>query len=1032
MTTIGDRDADVRSDTTTVDRGRLARDLIREVRGDVRFDDAARGAYANDASLYRQVPIGVVAPRDRDDVAAALAVCRRYRAPVLGRGSGTGLAGQSVNTGVVFDFTQYMHGILELDPDRGTARAQPGLINDHLRDAAAEHGLTFSVDPATHDRCTLGGMVGNNSCGTHSVYGGKTVDNVLELTVLTYDGAVLTLGPTDDARYRRTLDEGGRPAEIYSRLRSLRDRYGDLVRERYPDIPRRVSGYNLDSLLPENGFDLARALVGTESTCALVLEAVVRLLPRRPQRALLVVGYPDVCTAADHVPDFAGDDGLHALEAFDSAVEANIRHRGKHPPGLDDVPDGNAWLLVEYAGQDAGEVADRARRAAGRVGEDGHPAVFTDPGRQGEVWEVRRSAIEYARVPGRSSGLAGWEDASVAPERLGGYLRDYLDLVARHGYHATVFGHFGQGCMHNRLDLRLDTAADVAGFRAFLDEAGDIAVRHGGSLSGEHGDGQLRANQLGKMFGPELLPAFAEFKAIFDPDGMMNPGKVVTPFPPEHNLARGVDHRPRDVRTHFAFPDDHAGFADAANRCFGVGLCRHTDGGVMCPSFMVTREEEHSTRGRARLLFEMLSGYRGMDSGTGAGTRRGERRMWRDDNVKRALDLCLACKGCKSDCPVDVDMATYKAEFLSHYYARRLRPRAAYALGLIPLWARLAARAAAGQRGARRAWAGRRGEARRGRLPAAGRPGVRAPHVPLLVCHAPAAPSRRAPGAALAGHVHRPLHPAGRDRRRRGARGGRVPGADPRSGAVLRAPAVRLRHAADRAPLAAPHARRAGRADRGGDPAGRAGTELPGRVPRRADQPAARRRGRAAPPRPELQPGRGAHRHRRLPATAAAPRRADPAALPPARRDRPRRRPVVDPGDGTGPAGARLRVLRDGRQLRLRGRRAVRRLGGLRGTGDPARGARRRPRHRATRRRVQLPRADHPAVRPGAAAPGRGARARAPRRGGRVGASTARPGNPLATTATAASFPEAVRENEEVVPVNVSTWVLPSGVTVGR
>ncbi|MDN5918535.1 MAG: FAD-binding oxidoreductase [Pseudonocardia sp.] len=393
----------VRSDASPVDRGRLARDLVREVRGDVRFDDAARGAYANDASLYRQVPIGVVAPRDADAVAAALAVCRRWSALVLGRGSGTGLAGQSVNTGVVFDFSRHMHGIVDLDPDAGTARVQPGLINDHLRAAAAEHDLIFAVDPATHDRC----MIGNNSCGTHSVYGGKTVDNVLELTVLAYDGTRMILGATDDEQYQQVLAGGGRPAEIFARLRSLRDRYADPVRERYPDIPCRVSGYNLDSLLPERGFDLTRALVGGESSCVLVLEAVMRSLLRPRHRARLVVGYPEVITAAEHVTDLAGGDRLLALEAFDSTVVANLHRRGEHPPGLDDVPEGVAWLLAEYGGDTVEEAGERARAASGCVESPAEPAVFTDLDRQSEVWEVRRSAIEYARVPGVSSGLAG-------------------------------------------------------------------------------------------------------------------------------------------------------------------------------------------------------------------------------------------------------------------------------------------------------------------------------------------------------------------------------------------------------------------------------------------------------------------------------------------------------------------------------------------------------------------------------------------------------------------------------------------------
>lgn len=663
-----------------LNRGGLARDLETVLRGEVRFDEGSRALYANDASIYRQVPIGVVIPRDADDVVAALQVCRRYGVPITARGGGTGLAGQTVNTAVVFDFSKYMNRVVAIDAENRTARVQPGLILDHLRHAAAEQGLTFSVDPATHDRCTLGGMIGNNSCGTHSQRAGKTVDNVLSLDVVTYDGVRMTLGSTPAADYERVVAGGGRRAEIYRRLRELAERYGDAIRRGYPDIPRRVSGFNLDDLLPEKGFNLARAVVGSESTCVLVLEATVRLLTDPAHRSLLVVGFPDAATAADHVPELV-DTGVIGLECFDAGVIDNLHKHDIHLAGMDVLPEGGAWLLAEYAGETQGEANHEAESAAKLVTEPGRTAVMEDPTRQSEIWEIRRSTIEYTRIPGEHAGLALWEDAGVPPEALGDYIRDYCALVSRHGYHTVLFGHFGHGCMHNRLDPDLTTAAGVENFTRFIDAAGDLVVRYGGSLSGEHGDGQLRANQLTKMFGPELVNAFAEFKAIWDPEGRMNPGKVVHPYRPDENLATGPGYRPRPVTTFFAYPHDEMGFADAANRCFGIGLCRHTSGGTMCPSFMVTREEKHSTRGRARLLFEMMSGH--LADGPG----------WRDEHVKEALDLCLACKGCKRDCPVGVDIATYKAEFLAHYYRGRLRPRSAYALGLIPVWARLAARA---------------------------------------------------------------------------------------------------------------------------------------------------------------------------------------------------------------------------------------------------------------------------------------------------------------------------------------------------
>ena len=666
--------------TAVVNRGELAVRLRRAVAGEVRFDEGSRAVYANDASIYRQVPLGVVLPRDAEDVVAAVEVCRRFEVPVFARGCGTGLAGQSVNAGVLFDFSKYMHRIVDLDPRAGTARVQPGVVCDQLRDAASEHGLSFAVDPATHDRCTLGGMIGNNSCGTHSVTGGKTVDNVLELDVLTYDGVRMTAGPTSGQRLREILRGDDRQARIYRELLKLRGRHADRIRRTYPDIPRRVSGYNLDDLLEEKGFDLAKALVGSESTCVLVLEATVRLLPASPHRSLLVAGFPDPAKAADHAPELAGTEAI-ALECFDTGVIENL---GKHrvaAPGADELPEGGAWLLAEYGGDTRERAGEQARRAAGQVSAPGTTAVLADDRRQRAVWEIRRSAIEHARIPGEHSGMAGWEDAAVAPERLGDYIRDYCALVRRHGYHTVLFGHFGQGCLHNRLDLNLRTSEEIDDFARFLDEAGDLVVAYGGSLSGEHGDGQLRANQLAKMFGAELVGAFREFKDIWDPEGGMNPGKVVRPDGPVAHLRQGAEPA-REVDTHFQFPDDERGFAGAVNRCFGIGLCRHGSGGTMCPSFMVTGEEEHSTRGRARMLFEMMTGHLGPGGESDAG--------WRDPHVKDALDLCLACKGCKGECPTNVDMATYKSEFLAHHYAGRLRPRAAYALGLMPIWARLA------------------------------------------------------------------------------------------------------------------------------------------------------------------------------------------------------------------------------------------------------------------------------------------------------------------------------------------------------
>jgi FAD/FMN-containing dehydrogenase/Fe-S oxidoreductase len=668
------------------DPRRLALELSREVRGEVRFSPGSRAVYANDASVYRQVPIGVVVPRRAEDVVATLEICRRHSAPIGARGCGTGLAGQTVNEAVMIDFSKYMNELVELDPDRRRARVQPGLVLDDLRDAAEEHDLTFGPDPATHSRCTLGGMIGNNSCGTHSIIAGVTADNIEALDVVLYDGTRLHLpSSADEEEIERKIYVGGREGEIYERLRDLRDRYADLVRERFPDIPRRVSGFNLDRLLPEQGFNLAAALVGTEGTCGLVLEAECSLIPSPQHRSLVLLGYEDPPTAADQVPRIMEFEPI-ALETFDRLLVDNELGKGfkRHP---DLLPDGDAWLLIEFGGDSEDEANEKAEEmlAAIEEGEGAGPAqgskLYEDGKEIEQVWEIREGGVGNSKVPGEHPGWPSWEDAAVPPERTGEYLRDLEALCEKHGRRvAAFFGHVGHGCIHTRIDWDFLTHEGVANYRAFMEDAAElVGDKYGGSLSGEHGDGQARAELLDRMFGEELVEGFAEFKAIFDPDGMMNPGKVVNPNPLDADLRTGPDYRTREVATTFRFPDDDGSFGEAVERCFGVGACRDQSG-TMCPSYQVTLEEKHSTRGRARLLFEMMRS----DSLQGG---------WRNEDVKEALDLCLACKGCKHECPVRVDMATYKAEFLSHYWRGRLRPLRSYALGLIPWEARLASRA---------------------------------------------------------------------------------------------------------------------------------------------------------------------------------------------------------------------------------------------------------------------------------------------------------------------------------------------------
>jgi FAD/FMN-containing dehydrogenase/Fe-S oxidoreductase len=662
-----------------LDTASLASELRTRIQGEVRFDDGHRALYATDASNYRQVPIGVVFPRNEEDVIATVEVCRSFGAPILSRGCGTSLAGQCCNTAVILDMSRHLCNIVALNPATKSARVQPGVVLDDLRDAAEGYHLTFAPDPATHTHCTLGGMIGNNSCGVHSVMGGKTVDNIEELDVLTYDGLWMRVGATTDGQLDRMIRAGGRRGGIYGKLKALRDRYAALIRSRYPVLPRRVSGYNLDQLLPENGFHVARALVGTEGTCVSVLGATVRLVDSPPARSLLVLGYRDIFTAADDVSEILAHKPI-GLEGLDDGVVNAIRAAGMRVGDLGLLPEGGGWLLAEFGGQNREEANARARTLAEQLqASDDRPAIrlCDDPKDARKIWEIRESGLAAtARALGDREAWAGWEDAAVPPARLGGYLRDFRRLLDQHGYGGALYGHFGEGCIHVRIDFDLRSAEGIRHFRAFMNEAADLVVRYGGSLSGEHGDGQARAELLPKMFGEDLIQAFREFKSIWDPAGKMNPGKVVDPYRVDENLRLGVAYNPWEPATHFKFPGDQGSLARASLRCVGVGKCRRASGGTMCPSYRVTREEEHSTRGRARLLFEVLQ--REVLSGG-----------WKNEALKEALDLCLACKGCKSDCPASVDMATYKAEFLSHYYQGRLRPRSAYAIGLIYWWARL-------------------------------------------------------------------------------------------------------------------------------------------------------------------------------------------------------------------------------------------------------------------------------------------------------------------------------------------------------
>jgi FAD/FMN-containing dehydrogenase/Fe-S oxidoreductase len=657
------------------------------VSGEIRFEPGDRALYATDLSVFRQVPIGVVIPKTVDDIVATVALCREHDVPILARGGGTSLAGQTCNVAVVIDCSKYLHHILEYDPSGHSAWVEPGVICDQLRHRAWRDGLTWAPDPATHAYNTFGGMIGNNSCGSHSLVGGKTVDNIEALEILTYDGDRLIVGPIrDNEELERTIREGGAAGRIYGRLRQLRDRYAGEIRKRYPDIPRRVSGYNLDELLPEKGFDIGKSLVGSEGTLAVVLKARVRLIPRPPYRALLLLGYDSMADAGDHVPDLLE---LHplALEGIHESVPRNMEIKGRPLPGAHLLPDGRMTLFLEFGGASQDEANSQAEEARRRV-EASHSRprgarVCDNENDVERVWKVREAGVAASRIPNRQEGWPCWEDTAVHPTKEGPYLRELQALLDSYGYTWTGFGHFGQGCFHIRIGFDFSTSQGVAKYRSFAERISDLVVKYGGSLSGEHGDGQARAEFLPKMFGPELMDAFREFKHIWDPRGRMNPGKLVNPYPADSNLRVGPDYHATPVQLHFRLPEDRGSLALATQRCFGVGKCRELAGqATMCPSFQVLREEKHTTRGRAHLLFEAL--------------REGSvlaREGLKSDYVRESLDLCLACKGCKGDCPESVDIATYKAEFLSHYFAGRLRPRQAYAFALIEWWAKLASMA---------------------------------------------------------------------------------------------------------------------------------------------------------------------------------------------------------------------------------------------------------------------------------------------------------------------------------------------------
>jgi len=662
----------------------LVAELDAALRGSATGDAGARGLYATDASNYRVVPDLVVVPADVDDLVAAVQITAAAGAPIVLRGAGTSMAGNAIG-GVVIDVSAHLNTIVDIDPVSRTALVEPGVVLTDLTGAAHAYGLTFGADPSSASRATLGGMIANNACGSHSVAWGTTADNLAALEVLLADGTRMDLNTPDGARdvaARRQLlaAAAGREGEIHRGMQAIAAGDSLLISRRFSPLRRRISGYALDRLLPDAGYDVARFLSGTEGSLAVTLRAKVNLVELPGATVLLALGFTDSVAAADVVP-LVLPHGPLTMESINAALVERLPSSVRAAAVAAGLPAGQAWLLVEVGGADRGEAMRGARAIITDLGSCDVPvttSVVTDPGAQGVLWRCRRDSTGLAtRRPDGAEAWGGWEDAAVPPQRLGAYLRELDEILAAHDLSGTSYGHFGEGCMHIRMNFDLLSDRGVARYRSFIAQAADLVIRLGGSVSGEHGDGRARSELLTKMYGADVVALFARVKHLWDPAGVLNPHVIVDPAPLDVDIRHHGKAKDRQLATQFSYPQDAGSFAQAQRRCVGVGKCRQSTGGVMCPSYQVTRDEKHSTRGRAHLLWEMLEG----DVITGG---------WRSQEVAEALDLCLSCKGCLSDCPVNVDMATYKSEFLHHHYAGRLRPPSHYSMGWLPLWSRLA------------------------------------------------------------------------------------------------------------------------------------------------------------------------------------------------------------------------------------------------------------------------------------------------------------------------------------------------------
>lgn len=644
-------------------RAELVDQLRRAVDGEVSDSSLRRAEYSTDASNYRVVPQVVVIPKTIDDARAAIEVTHQFGVPLTTRGAGTSCAGNSIGPGVVIDFSRHVNRVLDIDPTERIARVEPGVIMGSLQAAARPYGLRFGPDPSTQNRATLGGMIGNNACGPHAVAYGRTADNVVSLDVIDGRGERFTAG-ADGQGIERVP---GLDQLVTANLAQIRTEFGRFSRQ--------VSGYSLEHLLPENGRNLARMLTGTEGTLVSILEATVSLVPIADAPTLVVLGYPDMASAADAVPGLLAHRPL-AVEGLDARLVEVVR-RAKGAQNVPDLPPGGGWMMVEVGGDNAAEAMERAHALAKDSGTT-HYKVYPAGPEATKMWQIRADGAGLAgRTASGDQAWPGWEDSAVPPEKLGSYLRDLDELMKSHNVDGMPYGHFGDGCVHLRIDIPLERDGSV--LTHFMTDAAQLVAQYGGSLSGEHGDGRARSQLLDVMYSADTIALFRGVKDLFDPKGLLNPGVLVDPDPLDANLRRPAA-KPLPAANGFSFLHDDGDMSTAVHRCVGVGKCRadnmSTGAGFMCPSYQATKDEKDSTRGRARVLQEMANGT----LVTGG---------WRSPEVHEALDLCLSCKACSSDCPAGVDMAQFKSEVLYRSYKGRVRPRSHYILGWLPRWLRL-------------------------------------------------------------------------------------------------------------------------------------------------------------------------------------------------------------------------------------------------------------------------------------------------------------------------------------------------------